>query len=252
VLDSRRIPFTGPLNFRDIGGYRGLDGRLVRWRLVYRADGLHRLTDADLVTYSELGIATVYDLRSGAERLDRPDPMPSVHIHVEAHVPRREFEDGSLLQTAVQAEDRLRDVYLAMLRTGGPLFGELLAGIAQPARLPAVLHCAGGKDRTGVAVALLLDLLGVDRPTILDDYELTNESVTPARRLEIVELFTAAGISHEAALALLGAPRWAMVEALEWLQSQYGGAEAYLSQAGGLSRQVIAALRANLLEPAAD
>jgi len=59
-----------------------------------------------------------------------------------------------------------------MLKEAGPLFGELLSRLTQPHGLPAVFHCAGGKDRTGMAAALLLSWLEVDRETVLDDYEL--------------------------------------------------------------------------------
>ncbi|MGH9171297.1 MAG: tyrosine-protein phosphatase [Acidimicrobiales bacterium] len=245
---QRRVPFVGPVNFRDIGGYRTDSGRFTRWGLVYRSDGLHRLTAADLADYERLGIQTVYDLRGDQERLEKPNPMPSVHVNVESQVPRHEFEDGSALQTAMDAENRLRDVYLATLRTGPILFGELLTALAAPEHLPAVIHCMGGKDRTGVATALLLSTLGVDRATILDDYELTNTSVTAERVDEVRAMFLSVGMGHGAATGLLRAPRWALAEALDWIDSEFGSVERYLATEGRLSSAALAALRANLLD----
>jgi protein-tyrosine phosphatase len=247
-MRRRLVPFEGPVNFRDIGGYRGHDGQVVRWGKLYRSDGLNRLTEADLREFDLLGVKTVYDLRSDTERLERPDPMPSVHVNVEAHVPREEFEDGSALQTAQDAENRLRDVYLATLGTGAHLLGQLLSALAEPENLPAVVHCAGGKDRTGLAVALVLGVLGVDRPTILDDYELTNQYVTEARLQEVLELFMSVSIGREAGLALLKAPRWAMAEALDWMDAEYGGTVPYLRRAAGLPDPTIQALQTSLLE----
>jgi len=246
-LESRLIRFEGVVNFRDLGGYRAASGLCTRWGRVYRSDALYRLTADDLVTYGALGIKSVYDLRSDDERARHPNPMPSRQIALESRVPREEFTDGSALKTAADAEHRLRDVYLAVLATAAPLFGELFTALAEEVRLPAVIHCAGGKDRTGLATALLLSSLGVDRPTVLSDYELTDRTQTPERHREILERFVSTGMSHEAAMAFLGAPRWVMAEALETLDDAYGGVEAYLRGPAGTAPRVLGRLRDLLL-----
>jgi protein-tyrosine phosphatase len=195
-----------------------------------------------------LGIRAVYDLRSDEERLLNPSPVASRQIAVESQVKRDEFKDGSAFREASDADRRLLDVYLAILRTGGPLFGELLSVLATPGKIPAVIHCAGGKDRAGLAAALLLSSLGVDRETVLEDYELTNHTVTTARVKEILELFVSAGMTHEAALAFIRAPRSVMAEALAWLDSEFGGVEGYLAGPGGVRPEVLGDLRESLLE----
>lgn len=244
----RRIAFEGVVNFRDLGGYRTAAGRCTAWGRVFRSDALYRLSPADLVTYAALGIRAVYDLRSDDERALHPNPMPSRHIPLESHVPRGEFTDGSALREAIDAERRLRDVYLAVLSTAGPLFGELYAGLAHDDGLPAVIHCAGGKDRTGLAAALLLSCLGVGRESVLDDYELTAHTLTAARHREILQRFVSVGMSQEAARAFLGTPRWVMAEALETIDKDYGGVEAYLRGPGALGTTTLEALRRLLLE----
>jgi protein-tyrosine phosphatase len=215
---------------------------------VFRSDALYRLTPSDRVVYDQLGIVAVYDLRSNDERERHPNPMPSRQVALESQVPRDEFNDGSALRSAADAESRLRDVYLAILATAGPLFGELYSGLADQARLPAVFHCAGGKDRTGLAAALLLSWLGVDRAAVLDDYELTGRTLTVERHQEILARFIATGMSQEAALGLLAAPRWVMATALEAVDAEYGGVEAYLRGPAALAPQSLQALRDLLLD----
>jgi protein-tyrosine phosphatase len=168
-IEQRWVPFEGVVNCRDLGGYLTASGGRTHWRRIFRSDALHRLTADDLVTYERLGIRTVFDLRTDAERERDPDPMACRAIPLESQVRREEFDDGSFLKTARDAERRLRDVYLDVLASAGPLFGELYSHLTTPGGLPALFHCAGGKDRTGLTAALLLSWLGVDRRTVLDD-----------------------------------------------------------------------------------
>lgn len=242
--DERLVRFEGVINFRDLGGYATASGGRTRWGLVYRSDALHRLTASDLLAYERRGIRVVYDLRSDDERTLRPNPMTSRVIALESLIPREGFlDDGSALKTADDAERRLRDVYLAILATAGPLFGELFAGLVEPGGLPALFHCAGGKDRTGLTAALLLSWLGVDRETVLDDFELTNRFLTADREQEVFNLFVARGMSPEAAKSLLRAPRWVMAEALSVLDDDHGGIEAYLRGPAALSTGTLEMLR---------
>ena len=238
----------GVVNFRDLGGYPAHAGRPTRWGRVFRSDALYRLTPSDRAVYDRLGIASVYDLRSDDERKLHPNPVPSRQFALESHVPREEFSDGSALRSAADAENRLRDVYLAILATAGPLFGELYSRLADDARLPAVFHCAGGKDRTGLVAALLLSWLGVERATVLDDYELTGRTLTAERHQEILSRFVATGMAQEAAVGLLATPRWVMATALEAVDAEYGGVEAYLRGPAALTTESLQALRDLLLE----
>jgi protein-tyrosine phosphatase len=247
-LEQRRVPFEGVVNFRDLGGYENTKGQRTVWGTLFRSDNLYRLTPADLARFDTLGVRAVFDLRSDDERSLHPDPVPSRQIALESRVPRREFTDGSSLQRATDAETRLREVYLAIVASAGPLFGELFTALAEPDGLPAVIHCAGGKDRTGLAVALLLGLLCVDRDTVLYDYELTGKSQTAERHQEILERFVAMGMSAEAAHAFLGAPRWVMEAALDVIDNEYGGAEGYLRGPAGLGSLTLESLRHQLLE----
>jgi protein-tyrosine phosphatase len=129
-------------------------------------------------------------------------------------------------------------------------FGRILSLPAEESRLPAVIHCAGGKDRTGMTVALLLTALGVDREDVLDDYAAT--SATAAHRTRLVEVlghFVSFGVEEEAAQGMLSAPRWAMDEALTSLDESHGGVVPYLRGPAGLSTRTLSRLRRLLLDP---
>jgi protein-tyrosine phosphatase len=244
---ERRLPFEGARNFRDLGGYPSSDGKRTRWRLVFRSGSLHNLTARDLDGFAGLGVRAVFDLRGDTERSLEPDPVPSVHLPV---LDERADQDGAGLLRARSCEDAEAAMFRicwGMLERRAVVFGQLMAALAAPANLPAVVHCAGGKDRTGIAAALLLGALGVDRATVLADYCLTGQ-VASAEAQSFMTALAAAGISAEAAAVILGAPPGPMARALEELDSRYGGTEAYLLGPAGVPREVLRRLRELLTE----
>jgi protein-tyrosine phosphatase len=246
VAAERRVPFTGATNFRDLGGYPTSDGGRTRWGTVFRSDALHQLTDADLARYGSLGLHAVYDLRGETERYRYPNPFPSLHLSLLAHVesaPSAAAADLASATDAAGGERVLRELYHGMLANSGPVFGRLLAGLADPERLPAVFHCTGGKDRAGISAALLLEFLGVGRDDVLDDYELTARYRQREHQSESYANLLATGMAPEAAAVVLAAPRWAMAETLRALDEEYGGAEAYLTERAGLEPATLGKLR---------
>jgi protein-tyrosine phosphatase len=247
VAGERRLVFEGATNFRDIGGLPTADGAVTRWGQVFRSDGLDRLSDSDLDRFAHLGIRAVYDLRGDAERAADPDRVPSEQI---ALLSRHPSEDGPTplgTTTAYEGEQVLAKVYVGMLDHSAHLFGKLFSNLAERDRVPAVLHCAGGKDRTGMAVALLLACLDVDRDEILDDYTATAKWRTVDDEWSLYERLLSRGVTPEAAAGFLGTPRWAMVEALQHLDKAYGGAVPYLLGPGGLPEPTLCALRQALI-----
>ena len=110
-----------------------------------------------------------------------------------------------------------------------------------------MVHRTGGEGRTGLTVALLLTCLGVDRETVLDDYELTSRYRGAEHVPAVVELFVSAGIARAAAEGMLSTPRWAMAAALERLDDDHGGVEPYLRGPGRMAERSIERLRARLL-----
>ncbi len=249
VVGERRVPFEGVTNFRDLGGYPSTDGGRTRWGRVFRSDALHRLTPEDLRRYERLGLNSVFDLRGDLERERYPNPFPSVQMALVSGAASEAALPGTSVagQDAIDGERRLRQTYRGLLANAAEVFGRLLTALADPGSLPAVFHCTGGKDRTGLAAALLLELLGVPRRLVLDDYELTSRFRLRPHQTDSYERLLAMGMGPEAAGAVLGTPRWAMAETLRELDDHYRGARAYLVGPAGMAAPTVDRLRTLLL-----
>jgi protein-tyrosine phosphatase len=243
---TRRVPFAGALNFRDIGGYLAGRGGQTRWGAVYRSDSLHFLTPEDLPVFDALGIQAIYDLRRSAELARQPGPREHVHLELPSRDPLDPGESAGLV-TRLDGERWLLAGYCEMLASAATSFGDLFSRLADPVRLPAVIHCLGGKDRTGLTIALLLTALGVPREAVLDDYQLTSDYRGVAQSPDVVGLFVGSGMAREAAVGLLGTPRWVMAQALGELDEAHGGIEGYLLGPGGMRPATLAALRTVLV-----
>lgn len=241
VAAERRIRFVGTLNFRDLGGYPTASGGWTQWGQLFRSSALHKLTTDDLVVFDSLGVRVIFDLRRDDERDREPTPRPVRSLPMPTRY--TEMPDLSVLRERIDGERWLFDEYEVMLAEGGPVFGTLLTAVAEADGTPAVFHCAGGKDRTGMTAALLLSWLGVDRETVLDDYELTGRFQSAEHIPEFVDIFVGLGITRPAAEGLLSSPRWAMADALDLLDNQYGGIESYLRGPAGMTDTALTELR---------
>jgi protein-tyrosine phosphatase len=258
VPRERLVPLEGTLNFRDLGGYVGRDGRSVQWGKVFRSDALHALTDADLAVIAELGLKSVFDLRWSHERERQPTAIPTSHGLRSVHLVvgedpdvtnTPELMDQILDGSLPEADDGfMATMYADMLRDGAGSFGRLLTHLAEDDWLPALFHCTAGKDRTGISAALLLSVLGVPDEVILDDYELTNEFRSNRRIEELRPSFEAAGVDIERVRPFLSARRPVMEATLAHLAGEHGGVEAYLLGPARVAPEVLDHLRDRLLE----
>lgn len=175
---ERSLHLSGASNFRDLGGYAGADGRIVRWRTLFRSDHLAALTPQDAAAFRALGVTRSFDFRGVGERAAAAYDLPGVAQHplpIEPTVVqgiRTILESGQTL-TAERAAALMRQTYRNFVHQGVPRFAELFAHLVQSDQ-PLVFHCTAGKDRTGFAAALILLALGVPRDTVMRDYLLTN------------------------------------------------------------------------------
>lgn len=240
---ARSLPFSTVFNFRDTGGYAGLDGRTVRWRRLYRSDSLHRLADADREAFAALGVRTVVDLRRPRE-IDRYGRIPTwdglVYLHIH---PEHQDWDEIPYDERIGFARWLAERYLDLTETGWAGIARAIEVIAAEDSAPLVVHCAAGKDRTGVVCALTLSLLGVADPDVAQDYSLStaaSERFTEWVRRENPD-------AKPMPAHYLACPPEAMRLFLDGLRQRYGSVERYLLDAG-LTRDHFAALRAHLLD----
>lgn len=178
---ERILNLEAGCNFRDLGGYTTLDGRRIRPGQLFRSGVMTYFSPRDREKVSGLGIRTICDLRRPLERETEPSHWPDDSIRVlfwDQRPPATTSDEGSIGQcrTPEAARETMNRLYHDM-----PLWLEpRLQGVFQclaEGSVPLVFHCAAGKDRTGLAAALVLHALGVPRETILEDYRLTNEAV---------------------------------------------------------------------------
>jgi hypothetical protein len=179
---TRRVPFEACFNFRDLGGYSGIDGRTVRWGRLFRADTLHRLTDTDVEALGRLGLQTVLDLRSESEiadfgrlRDEARDRLTWHHLPMIDLVILRPRADDEPAPPPRDPNEPPGSSYVRMVGDG-TMLARAVGLLAAPEHLPAVFHCTAGKDRTGIVAAATLDLLGVADEAIVEDYVETETS----------------------------------------------------------------------------
>ena len=160
---------------------------------------------------------TVFDLRGDVERDEFPGPVPSRHVPISGRPVGVIAPPPPAEMSAADGEQMLRDMYVGILEHSAANVAVVLRGLADPDAVPAVFHCHGGKDRTGVVAAVLLLALGVDRETVLDDYEATRRYRRLEDQQDSLATLLANGVSPEAAAGVLGTPRWAMAAAVDAL-----------------------------------
>jgi protein-tyrosine phosphatase len=240
VDHERLIPLEGAQNFRDLGGYAGANGRTVRWGLLYRSGSMHGLTPADFNYLEALPLRTVVDLRSSQERTQQPVSWPA------AHAPAVLSEDYSLDASALMKAISKPDVSAEEMRAAMSslyeqipfqfadqyrrMFARLLSG-----DVPLAFNCSAGKDRTGVAAALLLTALGVSHETVVQDYLLSNEYYHSTSIMR--------GLPPDVAEVLTGVDRRYLEAAFAAIERQYGSLDNYFKDQLGLSQQDITQLR---------
>lgn len=221
------LDWSGCANARDVGGLPTGDGRVMASGVLLRTDSLDQLDAGGLQTVRGLHPGLVLDLRSDFETAagDHPlgdDPAYRIIPFVD---PARDIE------RVAETEHTLADRYLGSVERNGSQVAAIMRAIAEAPDGPVIVHCASGKDRTGLLIALLLDLVGVPGDVICDDY---------SRSEELLDL-----TDHEHPLNRTSPQT--MAKTLEHLHHRWGGAAGYL-EAHGVNAAVLDRVRDRLLD----
>ena len=242
---TRRLEWEGCLNARDLGGYPTADGRETRWGAVVRSDSLAPLTAAGQAALVDHGVRSIVDLRMPSELAEQPNPFAKPSAHGVSYTNVSFIDPASAPPTGDFTD--LATEYVKMLELHRASVAAVMTTIAEAPPGGVLIHCMGGKDRTGLIAALLLELAAVPRETIGADYALTAECLRP-REEDFLENGPGERAERAALLAKYEPRAEVMEEVLGQLDERYGGVEGYLVGAG-VTREQLAHLRDQLLPP---
>ena len=244
-MRSRDLAWDGCLNVRDLGGHRTEDGLQTRWHSVVRADSVRALTVAGWESLVAHGVERIVDLRSHGElAADPPRDVPVEVVHVPVLAEHGDPVWEEIERVARSDPGREREVfYLESLRRWGDRFADAVAAVAHASEAPVVVHCQGGRDRTGIVAALLLRLAGVSREDAAADYALSSARLEPQWRPWVDE--APDDEERERRVRFSETPAPTMLGTLEALEREHGSAAAFL-RAHGLSDESVTRARARL------
>jgi protein tyrosine/serine phosphatase len=234
---SRDLVWDGCLNVRDLGGLPTADGGETRFGEIVRADDVHLLSDEGRRALVGHGVRTVIDLRGDHEREDDPPaelPVDVVHVpFMEASEQEWDEIAEELEAAAAAAPDdatATRDVYLIFLDRFADNIATSVRAVAQAPEGGVVIHCVGGKDRTGLLTAFLLHLAGASDAVVAADYALSEERLLPRHQA----WFDAAETDEELERLrrIAQTPAASMAGVFAELERRYGSVEGYLRHIG--------------------
>jgi len=266
ALVTQQVPSTEPelagvRNFRDVGGLPTVDGRRVRHGMLFRSGHLAHATEEDAAFLASLGLHTIFDFRNAADKkLEGPDvELPGVR---NVNLPLSDPADGSEFWKMVRdgeidqlrsllgdgkAEARMINSYRTIIKERTAEHSQVLHALVEDS-VPALMHCAAGKDRAGLSVAVTLLAVGVERGAILTDYL---ESNAKHRRYKVRRSSTSASAYSPEVMELLSPLFDARAEyltaALETVEETWGSVDVYLEQALKLTPELRERLRERLL-----
>ncbi|HKB19482.1 MAG TPA: tyrosine-protein phosphatase [Gaiellaceae bacterium] len=234
---SRDLLWDGLLNVRDLGGHPTEDGGETKFDSIIRADSVRQLSGAGWAALVDYGVKTIVDLRTNDELA--ADPPTELPVEVR-HIPffETDTEDWKEVESKLEAAARTardvptatREVYLIFLEHFGRNVAEAIRAIANAPEGGVVIHCAGGKDRTGLLTALLLHIAGVGIDEIAADYALSEERLRPRHEQWFAEAETEE--ERERLKRFSQTPAESIRGVFEELERRHGSVEGYLRQAG--------------------
>jgi protein-tyrosine phosphatase len=249
-------------NLRDLGGWPTPDGH-VRYGLLFRSGEFSNLQGDDAAAFARLGIRSVYDLRTQAERAQQPNQVPAGTEYVVLDILKDSSQAGAAQLLAVLGDPKAAE---AMLGGGKALalfeqsyreivslpsalagYRQFFCAIAGEEHTPAVFHCTTGKDRTGWAAASTLLLLGVSTDDVFADYLLTNDQLLPALQ-PLLDQFRSIGGDPELLMPVVGVRKEYLATAIGEMQKRYKTIDGYFSQGLGVDRATIDKLRVRFTE----
>ncbi|MFD5865433.1 tyrosine-protein phosphatase [Agromyces sp. NPDC127015] len=261
------MSIDGLVNFRDTGGMPLQGGGTTRSGVLFRSAALSALSAQGLDELAATQVGVIVDFRTPAERESAPDLVPDSRPFSVVDLSILEGAVADSMQQLMKggapsaaettaAIPSLGDLYIGMLQHGGAAFARvarLIAASNDAAPTGVLVHCTAGKDRTGVATALMLDAVGVERDAVVADYAASQANLSGAWADGMLHMVASFGIplTPELETLVTGTPPEAIEATLGWIDREHGGAAGYLG-AAGLADDELGALRARLTAEVAE
>ena len=256
IMPRNDIALDGVVNFRDLGGYRSDTGRVVRAGSLYRSGHLAQASEHDQVMIRDLDLGLICDLRAARERRVNPTPRPDrlASRHIELPIELGDFHEFSrairtpqpVTSTLALVRDLLIATNTALLLDETEVYARMFASILA-CDGDVLIHCTGGRDRTGVAVALILSALGVSEASILDDYVLSNAHLTGQQFAAWFNEHAGIRMTPEAAAPIAKVEACFLAMAFSAVRAKYTRLENYFVKALALDDKALTALRRKFL-----
>lgn len=255
MVSERRVDLEGAVNFRDLGGYETIDGRRIRWGRVFRSDSLSKLTEKDRLRVEHLGLRLVIDFRTPNEVKQSPDRLPESRSlsYLNLPITHGEFDFVGAVERIKKGDDTwltpgfMVSGYIQNVDEFPHIWGEVIRRLTRAENRPLLFHCTGGKDRAGTCAALILLALGVPDETVIEDHQLSNRLIADLIQ-KVYKRIATYGVDPQKLSPYFTAPRECIVSLLGHLREIYGSPEGYLKTAAGLTDEILALLKEELLE----
>jgi protein-tyrosine phosphatase len=244
---KRLVPVKGAVNFRDVGGYKTINGTQVVWGKIYRSAAINRLTDADVTLLDKKGIHTVVDFRGVSESTAAPDRLPKNTDYTLCPAGSDSLPSAAQMTALLKSDhgDFLLDFYgQAAVQYSGdrfrPLFVKLLTLDDNESLM---YHCTGGRDRTGMATALLLYTLQVPMETIEADYVASNVYLKSFNKQTLAGLSKMSGLTEAQVGEKMSLKPEYLRVFFSSLKEEYGSIENFLQSEMGVGPREVTLLR---------
>lgn len=244
----RRVDLEGTVNFRDMGGYINKEGKKIKWKKLFRSDALNKLSGNDTRRLQSYSIKYVFDFRGPAEFKSAPDILPVGATWVSLPAGSENIGSNDYIKS-MQNPDSFMLTFYGNLKPFKeryrPFFDTLLVADTSAA---IIFHCTAGKDRTGIAAALLLSALNVDEQLIFDDYLATNYYREQENKRIITVMTSRYNLDKLKAEKLLRADRLYLKATFDAIKLSYGSVANYLDKELGLTKEKLVLLKSRYLE----
>ncbi|MBY0215900.1 tyrosine-protein phosphatase [Paenibacillus illinoisensis] len=253
--------FDGLYNFRDFGGYATTDGKRVRKGILFRSDELSKLSKGDIARFDQLGLQLICDLRSETEQksnksrmLNKGTPIANLTLQDQSQAfTRLEFMKYLIFYgDGLDFEKTMKDMYRHMGTSAQSTLKELFGLLAKEGNLPVLIHCTGGKDRTGFLAAIIQLLLNVPYENVMKDYLYSNVRIGSRMKKaeKMIRLMSLYRVPSERIKPMLEVRRDYLEDVLQDILGRHENIEHYLKQECEIPESHIVRFKAFALENA--